>query len=563
MHESKKIVVIGGVAAGMKAAAKARRCDARAEITVLAKGELVSYGACGLPYYVAGEVKEMDELIRTSAGYNRDAVYFRETKNIDIRTQTTATYIDRSAKLVLARGANGEEYQFPYDKLVIATGATPIKISLPGKELSNIMSLWYPSEAQAIWQGIAEGRYKKAVIIGAGLVGVEMADALVKRGIEVTLVENKNQVFPAILDAEIAAAIGKYLQSKGVNLITGERVLQFNGNSAVSEVVTDKQVILADLVITAIGVKPNIELAASAGLEIGAAGGILVDEYLRTSDPNIYAGGDCVENIHLISGRKVLAPMGSVANKHGRIIGENICGGECRFRGVLSSVIVKVFDMNVGKVGLSEREAIATNRNYVTAIVTAFDKLHYMPDARPLTIKLLADRTTRKVIGAQAYGKGDIAKRLDVVAMALTLGGSVDDLFAADLTYAPPYNSPIDPIAVSANVLMNKLNCRFNGISPLLAKEYAANTATTFLDVRTTREVSRSCLAGCKQINIPLHELRHRLGEIDSNSDIITFCSFGLRGYEAALMLQAAGFTKVSNLEGGTIAWPFEIHKKR
>ncbi|MDR3565762.1 MAG: FAD-dependent oxidoreductase [Negativicutes bacterium] len=561
MQESPlNIVVVGAVAAGMKAASKARRCDSRARITVLEKGELISYGACGMPYYVEGEVKELDELMKTSAGYLRDIAYFQEVKNIDVQTGITATRIDRSAKTLFANKADGSECCFPYDKLVLATGALPLTLPIPGAELQNILPLWHPRQAQAVDRGIANGQYKKAVIIGAGLVGIEMAEALAIRGLEVTVVEMKEQIFPAFLDPGMAKALEKYLRNKGVRIFTQEKVLRFEGKDTVSGVVTDTQIIPADLVITGVGVKPNIELAAAAGLEIGSAGGIIVDECLRTTDPDIYAGGDCVENIHLISGKKLLTPMGSTANKHGRVIGANVCGGDLRFKGVLASVIVKVFDINVGAVGLNESEAVSMGIDYVASVITAFDKPHYMSGARTLTLKLIVDSKTRKILGAQAYGRSDVSKRLDVIAMALTVGGSLEDLFDADLTYAPPFNSPIDPVAVAANVVMNKLDGKFTGISPLMGKA-EAEIGTVFLDVRTDRETARSRLAGCRQKHIPLHELRCRLDEIDFGADIITFCSFGLRGYEAALILQEAGFMGVKNLEGGTTAWPFDFEK--
>jgi NADPH-dependent 2,4-dienoyl-CoA reductase/sulfur reductase-like enzyme len=286
---------------------------------------------------------------------------------------------------------------------------------------------------------------------------MEMAEALKKWNIQVTVIEMKDQVFPAFLDAEIAGPVANYAQDNGITILTNEKVERFSGQGMVQAVVTDKRTVAADLVILAVGARPNVELAQAAGLTIGATGAIAVNEYMETSDADIYAGGDCVENTNLISGQKVFAPMGSTANKHGRIIGENICGGRVKFRGVLNTVMVKVLDLNIGKTGLGEREAKQLGYEYITALITGPDKPHYMPEAKEITIKLIVDVKTRKVLGAQVFGLGDVAKRIDVLATALTLGGTIEDLFDIDLSYSPPYNSPIDNVAVAANAVMNKL----------------------------------------------------------------------------------------------------------
>lgn len=459
-----KIVVIGGVAAGLKSAAKARRADQEAEITVVEKGRLISYGACGMPYYVGGEVGDIENLMKTSAGALRGPEFFQSVKNIQVLTETEALAINRTEKTVTVKKlATGQEDKLPYDKLVIATGASAVKPPLPGIELNNIFTLWHPDDAKAIRQGIEAGTYKKAVIIGAGLIGMEMAEALNKRQLEVTVVEMKKQVFPAFLDPEIAAVVAKYLREKGITLLTEEKVLEFAGDKAIQFVKTDKHTLEADLVILAVGARPNVELAKNAGLSLGPTGAIAVDAELRTSDPNIYAGGDCIENTHMVSGKKVFAPMGSTANKHGRVIGENVCGAHVAFKGVLGTVVAKVHDMTVGKTGLSEPEAKQLGYEYITAMVAGPDKAHYMPDAKPITVKLIVDATNRKLLGMQAVGLGEVAKRVDVAASALTLGGTIDDLFDIDLSYAPPYNSPIDLVAVAANTVMNKLAGKFKG----------------------------------------------------------------------------------------------------
>lgn len=560
----KKIVIIGGVAAGLKAAAKARRCDPKASIIVLERGELISYGACGMPYYVGGDVKDIDDLMKTPVGAMRNSTFFKNVKDITVLTKTEATAIDRQAKTVkVQKLISGEEEVIPYDKLVIATGASAIKPPLAGVELSNIYQLWHPDDAKAVRQGLEGNQFKSAVIIGAGLIGMEMAEALTKWKIPVTVVEMKNQVFPAFLDTEIGGIVGKYVQDKGITLLMEEKVIRFTGDTSVAAVETDKRSIPADLVILAIGARPNVELAKAAGLVIGSTGAIVVDEEMRTSDPDIYAGGDCVENVNVMSGEKVFAPMGSTANKHGRIIGENLCGGHLKFKGVLTTAVAQIHSLSVGKTGLTERDAKQLGYDYITTMVAGHDKPHYMPGAKLITVKLIVDANTSKVLGMQAVGEGDVSKRIDVVATVLTLGGSIEDLFDIDLSYAPPYNSPIDNVVVAANTLMNKLAGKFKGISSLEAKEKMTSGDTVFLDVRSPEECKQIRLADYENITyIPLGQLRSRLVELNKNDEIIAFCKISLRGYEAEGILEGVGFENVKVLEGGIVSWPFVCDKK-
>lgn len=557
------IVIIGGVAAGLKAAAKARRCDPTAVITVLERGEVISYGACGMPYYIGGDVNELQDLMKTPVGVVRNAAFFKNVKNIDVRIRTEAIAIHRGTKTVTVRNlASNTCEELPYDKLVIATGASPIKPSLPGIDLANIHPLWHPSDAKAIRDGLEEKRFKSAVIIGAGLVGMEMAEALHKWNIPVTVVEMKAQPFPAFLDPEIAAIVGKSIEEMGITLLTGEQVIRFSGEQSVAAVETDKRIIAADLVILAIGARPNVSLAQQAGLAIGETGAIAVDDELRTSDPDIYAGGDCVENVHMLSGKKLFAPMGSTANKQGRLIGENVCGARLKFKGVLATAVVKVGTLNVGKTGLTEAEAKALGTEYVTALVAGHDKPHYMPGAKLISVKLIVDANSKRVLGLQAVGEGDVSKRVDIVATVLTLGGTIDDLFAIDLSYAPPYNSPIDNVVVAANAVMNKLAGRLNGISSIEAQEKLEKREAVFLDVRSPEECSQIRLSDSDAIHyIPLGQLRNRLLELNKDDEIIAFCKISLRGYEAEGILEGAGFQNVKVLEGGIASWPFSCSK--
>jgi NADPH-dependent 2,4-dienoyl-CoA reductase/sulfur reductase-like enzyme/rhodanese-related sulfurtransferase len=558
-----KIVIIGAVAAGLKAASKARRGNPNAQITVVEKGELISYGACGMPYYVAGDVDNVTDLMKTPAGAMRNPDFFKNVKDVTVMVNTLATGIDRTGKTVTVKNLQtGEESLLHYDKLVVATGAFPVKPPLPGIELANIRQLWHPDDAKAVRQGLEKQQFKNAVIIGAGLVGMEMAEALSEWDLNITVIEMKDQIFPAFLDQEIAGITAKYTRVKGITILTGEKVTGFLGDVKVTTVETDQRSLPADLVILAIGARPNIELARSAGLNIGATGAIAVDEYLRTNDPDIYAGGDCVENVNILTGEKVFAPMGSTSNKHGRIIGENLCGGTAKFRGVLNTVAVRVLSLNVGKTGLTEADAKRLGYDYITTMTAGHDKPHYMPDAKLMSVKLIVDVNTRKVLGMQAVGEGDVSKRVDVVATTMLFGGTIDDLFDIDLSYAPPYNSPIDNVAVAANAVMNKLTGKFKGISSFEAKEMMENGKTIFLDVRSPEECKQIRLAKFPNMQfIPLGQLRSRVNELNKDDEVVTFCKISLRGYEAEGILEGAGFKNVKVLEGGINSWPYECEK--
>ena len=558
-----RILIIGGVAAGLKSAAKTRRCDPRAQITVLERGDLISYGACGMPYVISGDIPSVQNLLMSPVGVVRNPAFFKSAKNVDVHIGTEALSIDRSQKKVLAReSATGKQTEFVYDKLVIATGANPVRLPLPGNNLGNLFQMWHPNDARAVGDLLATGTVKNAVVMGAGLVGIEMAEAFHRRGVHTVIVEMQPQLFPAMLDAEIAMSVEKYVREKGIEVRTGEKVLEFRGEETVREILTDKGLIPADLVVLAVGVRPNVELAKAAGLEIGPSGTIAVNEHMQTSDPDIYAGGDCAENTHMITGKKMFAAMGSTANKHGRVIGENLCGANVRFRGILGTGIVKLLDMSIGKTGLTEKEAKEAGFEYITTMTTGNDSAHYMPDSRQITIKLIADVKSRKLLGIQAFGEGEVAKRIDVVAALLTMGGTVDDLFDTDLSYAPPYNSPIDNAAVAANALMNKIAGRFKGISPLEAKEKMASGKTVFLDVRTPDECKSVRLADCQNVKyIPLGQLRERMAEMGKDDEIVAFCKISLRGYEAECMLEGEGFRDVKVIEGGVLAWPFACEK--
>ncbi len=407
---------------------------------------------------------------------------------------------------------------------------------------------------------------KKAVIIGAGLIGIEMTEALAKQGLRVTVLEMLPFVLPGLLDEEIAANLSRYLRMKEVDVQCGTRVTRIEGDDQgnVQKVITEKEEIPADLVLIAVGVRPNSKLAKEAGLELGQMGDIQVNEYLRTSDPDIYAGGDCVRNIHLLTEKPVFAPMGSTANKHGRVIANNIVGYEEKFKGILGTAVVKVFDYNVGKSGLTESQAREAGFELVTTLVPSSDIPHYYATKKPLLLKLIADRKTRKLLGIQGVGPGEVVKRIDVLATAMTLGATIDDLPALDLGYAPPYSTAIDIAAHAANVLRNKID----GIAPFLTpkevKEMIDRGEDLFwLDVRSPEEYKEKRIEDPRVKLVPLGMLRRRIGEIPRDKKIVTLCKAGLRAYEAQTILAGAGFKDVRVMDGGVEGWPYEVKSNK
>jgi NADPH-dependent 2,4-dienoyl-CoA reductase/sulfur reductase-like enzyme/rhodanese-related sulfurtransferase len=557
---ARRIVVIGGVACGPKAAARARRLDATADITIIERGDLLSYAGCGMPYYIQGEIETTDELMSTPAGAVRDAAFFKSVKAIHCESRTLAERIDRSRKVVeVVALETGQRSEIPYDALVLAVGADAFVPPLPGVDLKHVYRLNHPYDAEHI-RNAATGGCRKAVIIGAGLIGMEVAEALAARGLHVSLVEMMETVVPAFLDADMALHVEAHLRAKGVSVHTGTTVKSLEGDDAgnVATVVTDKGQLDADLVLMAIGVRPNVKLARDAGLEIGETGAIKVNERLQTSDPSIYAGGDCVENIHRLTGKPCYTPLGSTANKHGRVIGDNVTGGNSTFPGVLGTAIFKAFDINVGRVGLTEKDCAKLGIPYLAAVTPGPDRAHYYPTARPLVLKIVSSADDGRLLGLQAVGPGDVAKRVDVAAVVMSYGGTTRDLANLDLAYAPPYSSAVDLVAHASNVIDNKAHGIAAGISAAeLKAKLDSGADLVLLDVRGPAEVEAAPFRDPRTVNIPLGRLRARLGELPRDKEIVTFCKISVRGYEAQTILKAEGFDNVRFLDGGLMAWPY------
>ena len=552
-----KVVIIGGVAAGPKTAAKIMRLSPQAEVTLLEKGKFISYAGCGLPYYVSGVVKEQKDLMSTPIRVLRDPAFFQKVKNIKVLTETEALEIDCARKRVRAR-RNGaaEDFWLDYDKLVVATGAQPVIPPIPKVSLENITTLHSVPDGDRIKAWLGQAKPREVVMVGGGLIGVEAVEAMVQCGCRVTVVEMMPQIL-RMLDWEMAGLVERHMESHGVKVMTNTQVTSFEGEGRVSGVLTSQGRLPADLVILGIGVKPNVELARRAGLQIGPTGAIQVNTGMLTSDLDIYAAGDCAEGMDLLTGKPCYVPMGSTANKQGRVAAINICGGQDQFPGVLGSTVCRVFDFCVARTGLTEAAAREHGYEVTTVLVPDTDRPHYMPTAKPLIIKLVVDSRTRKLLGAQAVGPGAGDKRVDVAAMAITAGMTVDQLSKVDLCYAPPYSPALDNIITAANVARNKLDGQVVGITPMEVKaRLDGNEDFVLLDVRSPAEHQQEHLTGSTLI--PLGALRSRLGELPKEKEIIAFCKVSLRGYEAAKILQGAGFKRARVMDGGMAVWPFE-----
>ena len=566
--QRKKIVVIGGSAAGPKAAARARRLDEHAEITIIQKAPDLSMASCGYPYYVGGTFNDRNMLICTPTGVIRDPNYYLNAKGIVARTETEAVKIDRNSKTVTIRDLKtGKEEEIKYDKLIIATGGVPRKVPVPGAELQGITTLQSMQDADFLRKIRDEKKVKKAVIVGGGLIGIEAAEALQLAGIEITIVEMLPQIL-TFLDWEIAKVVENHIRSKGANIILGNGVSEFLGeNGKLTGVKLQNGTELpCELAVVAVGVNPNVALAKEAGIALGETGAILVDKYMQTSDPDIYAIGDCVESLNLITGKKVHAPYGDLANLHGRVAGENIIlGNKAEFPGVIQTGICKVFDFAAGSTGLSEKAAIESGfkkEDIETVINASPDKPGFM-NGKLLISKIVSRKSDGKILGVQCVGPGDVSKQLAIWAMAIKGNLKIDDMVNADLPYAPPFSLAIDHSIAGAHIMQNKLRGLFKGITAMEVKRLIDEGKAPFIiDTRGPDEYEEMRL-GIGERLIPLGALRKRLNELPQDKDamIICYCKISLRGYEAARILKGHGWKNVYVMEGGVVSWPFAREK--
>lgn len=559
----KKIVVIGAVAAGPKAASRIKRLDPDAQVIMVDQADRISYGGCGLPYYISGEVADIKELLSTSFHLLRDADFFKGAKGVEVRTRTRAVAIDRSRKQVQLQNLDtGEHYSQAYDQLVLATGSTPVRLPIPGADLPGVFTIANPSEGEAVKDLIARGKVGRAVIIGGGAIGLEMAEACTDLwGIETAVVELREHLLPGLLDSSLAWMVQTHLESQGVQVYCSEPVKQLEAeNGRVARVVTAQRELPADLVIMAVGFRPNSRLAQEAGLLVGPAGGIVVNQRLQTSDPDIFAGGDCIENYHLVTGKKVFFPSGSIANRQGRVIGTNLHAGHEVFEGVVGTYIMKVFDLNVGCTGLSLTSARQEGFDALGALVSQFDRAHFYPGSELMYLQLVVDRPTQRILGLQGLGTmgSGVKARIDAVAAMLKYKPTLDDLANLEAAYAPPFAVAMDILNAVANTAKNILAGKNR---PLEMDDFISlwsrrsQTGVIFLDIREPDNALPYVEKwGPQWLNIPQGQLRERLSEVPPNQKLILICNAGMRSYEAQIILDRAGIGPSFNLMGGMAA---------
>ena len=538
-----KHIIIGGVAGGATAAARIRRADEGVEIVMLERGKYISYANCGLPYYIGGVISDRERL------FVQTPESFGKRFNVDVRVENEVVEIQPKEHTVTIRRKDGSQYKETYDKLLLSPGASPVRPPLPGIDSEGIFTLRNVNDTDRIKTYLTTKSVKRAVVVGAGFIGLEMAENLHHAGVDVSVVEMGNQVM-APVDFSIAAHLHQHLTQKGVSLYLEQAVAAFErkGNE-IRVILKSGETIVADMVILSIGVRPETTLAKAAGLRIGETGGIWVDEYLQTSEADIYAVGDAIEFPHPITGKPWLNYLANPANRQGRIVADNMVeGNKYAYEGAIGTAIAKVFDMTVASTGLAAKRLKQLGMEYAVSVTHSGSHAGYYPDALPLTVKLVFHPKTGKLYGAQSVGYDGVDKRIDQIALLIKQGGTVYDLIRLEHAYAPPFSSAKDPIAIAGYVASNIISGAMPAITwrDLLATD---RSSVMLLDVRTAEEFSFGSLPGA--VNIPLDDLRERMQELPKDKEIIVFCAVGLRCYLAQRILRGHGYTAVRNLIGG------------
>ena len=553
-----KIIIIGGVAGGATTAARIRRVDETAEIILLEKGKHISYANCGLPYYIGGVIEEREKLfVQTPEAFS---TRFR----VDVRTENEVIFIDRKKKTVTVRQSSEDTYEESYDKLLISTGASPVRPPLPGIDLPGIFTLRNVTDTDRIKEYINSHSPRKAVVVGAGFIGLEMAENLHAQGAKVSIVEMGNQVM-APIDFSMASLVHQHLMDKGVNLYLEQAVASFEREGKGLKVTfKNGQSISADIVILSIGVRPETSLARAAELTIGPVGGIAVNNYLQTSDEAIYAIGDAIEYRHPITGKPWLNYLAGPANRQGRIVADNILGAKIPYEGSIGTSIAKVFDMTVASTGLPGKRLRLEGIDYMSSTIHPASHAGYYPDAMPMSIKITFDKQTGRLYGGQIVGYDGVDKRIDELALVIKHQGTVYDLMKVEQAYAPPFSSAKDPVAIAGYVAEDMITGKTNPVYWRELRDIEMENKF-LLDVRTQDEFALGSLPGA--VNIPLDELRDRMSELPKDRMIYTFCAVGLRGYLAYRILTQHGFDKVRNLSGGLKTYraataPIVIHQE-
>ena len=542
-----KYIIIGAVAGGASTAARLRRNDEHAEIVIFEKGEYISYANCGLPYYIGNVITNRNALfVITAASFNKRF-------NIDVRTLTEVTAINRSTKTVSARNqTSGEQYEESYDKLILSPGAEPVRPPLPGITSKGIFTLRNVADTDYIKAYVQQEQVKKAVVIGAGFIGLEMAENLHSLGLDVSIIEMTDQVLTPV-DFPIAAILQQHIRSKGVHLHLSTAVSGFEQTeSGLQVLLSNNKVLEADVVILSIGVKPDTRLAADAGLKIGDARGIRVNEYLQTSDPDIYAVGDAIEFTNPITLKPMITYLAGPANKQGRICADNLVFGHTKkYKGSINTAIVKVFDMTVATAGTASKHLQAAGIKHQISTITSGSHAGYYPGSKQMTIQIAFTPDEGRLLSAQIVGYDGVDKRLDILASVIKHNGTIDELTEFEHAYAPPFSSAKDPVNMAAFAAENILNKKsvvfqWNELDKITADDL-------LLDVRTQKEYEAGKIMNA--INIPVDELRERIAEIPTGKTIYIYCLGGLRGYLAQRILMQNGYTNTLNLSGGYQLW--------
>ena len=536
MKTTRRIVIVGGVAGGASAAARARRADESAEIHVFERGPYISFANCGLPYHIAGEIEDRSRLLLMTP----EKMWVRSRVQVHVNHEVLS--IDRSAKTIRVRRDDGTEEDFGYDKLILSQGAKPIVPPISGADLPNVFTLRDVPDMDRIIAFLDSRQPKTAAIIGGGFIGLEMAEAFHRRGIHVTVIEKLPHILP-LLDSDMAQHLQNRVRANDFGIVTGPEAKSFSTKGV--ELV-DGAFVPAELILLSVGVRAEVDLAKRAGLEIGVTGGVKVNARMESSDPDIYAVGDAAETTHMLTGARTRIPLAGPANRQGRIAGANAAGGHFLYPGALGTSIVRVLQMTAGFTGLNSAQAAKAGFSFFTSVTIDPNHAGYYPGSRPMTIKIIAEEGTGRLLGAQIVGEDGVDKRTDVLATAIAGRMTVFDLESLDLAYAPPCGSANDPINTAGFVADHIVRGDVATVSP---EDWKPN-GEFLLDVRETSEVAESGLLR-NAVHIPLGELRDRLGELPRDRKILVYCQKGQRGYLATRALKGSGFEDVANLRGG------------
>jgi len=535
-NQSNRIIIVGGVAGGASAAAKARRVDEHAEIHVFERGPFISFANCGLPYYIAGEIDDRAKLVIMTP----EKFWTRSRVHAHVNHEVVS--INRATKTIAVKDPASSLREVEYDKLILSQGAKPIVPLIPGVQLPHVFTLRDIPDMDRIEKYMDEQKPKRAVVIGGGFIGMEMAEAFHRRGMQVTIVELSPHILP-LLDSDMATHLENQMRREDFDFVTGTAATAFTGKGVEF---ADGGNLKADLILLCVGVKAEVELAKSAGLEIGITGGVKTNGRMESSDPDIYAVGDAAETMHAPTGARARIALAGPANRQGRIAGANAAGAKLTYPGALGTSIVRVLDMTVGFTGLNSAQATKAGFSFFTSLTRDHSHAHYYPGATPVMSKILVEEGTGRLLGAQVKGEHGIDKRVDVFATAITGKMTVDDLETLDLAYSPPFGSANDPVNTAGFVAAH-IAC---GDIPTVAPETWQPNGDFLLDVRDADEVAELGQIG-KAVNIPLGELRNHLGELPHDRRIVVYCQKGQRGYLAVCLLLGSGFPNAANLRGG------------